>query len=293
MKDEHHMHDSAASPQPTHSHSMQCMEIWGGNHPTQRSVSTPGLDIWVWSQPYQASAGGGDVHYVSLCGGGETTRLILADIAGHGASVADTAVDLRRLMRESINHKSQSRLVQRLNRQFAKLSKLKKFATAVVATYLARTNQLTLSNAGHPRPLFYQASNATWSFINDNRGDGTQGLANLPLGVDGTTNYPPVILNLQPGDLLLIYTDALPESKGTGGMLGEQGLLEVLQTLDATHPATLVQQLITRLHDHLNSQPAIDDATILLLHHNGTRPSPLSLTQKLDVYAKVFRLKRV
>ncbi len=284
---------TTAHPPADTTHSMQCMEIWGGNHPTQRSVSTPGLDIWVWSQPYQASAGGGDVHYVSLCGGGDITRLILADIAGHGSSVADTAVDLRRLMRDSINHKSQSRLVQRLNRQFAALSQLKKFATAVVATYLARTQQLTLSNAGHPRPLLYQAATRTWSFIDDNRGNSKQGLANLPLGIDATTSYPPVILNLHPGDLVLIYTDALPESTGTGGMLGEQGLLAILQSLDATQPATLVAQLTNRLHDHRNEQPAIDDATILLLHHNGSRPPRLSLSQKLDVYAKVFRLKRV
>jgi hypothetical protein len=44
------------------------MEIWGGSSAIERSASTPGLDLWIFSRPYQQADGGGDVHYVSLCG---------------------------------------------------------------------------------------------------------------------------------------------------------------------------------------------------------------------------------
>ena len=71
----------------------------GAAAPRPSEVSTPGLDLWVWSRPYQQAAGGGDVHYVSLCGGGLITRLILADVSGHGDSVAELATSLRDLMR--------------------------------------------------------------------------------------------------------------------------------------------------------------------------------------------------
>ena len=70
-------------------HSMQCMEIWGGSQAADTAVSTPGLDIHVRSQPYGGAASGGDVHYVSLCGGGVITRLIVADLSGHGAALAE------------------------------------------------------------------------------------------------------------------------------------------------------------------------------------------------------------
>jgi len=33
-------------------HTLQCMEIWGGIEPVERSVSTPGLDLWVFSRPF-------------------------------------------------------------------------------------------------------------------------------------------------------------------------------------------------------------------------------------------------
>ncbi|HEY2837751.1 MAG TPA: PP2C family protein-serine/threonine phosphatase, partial [Pirellulales bacterium] len=236
--------------------------------------------------------GGGDVHYVSLCGGGLITRLILADISGHGSSVAELGRAMRDLMRRNINRKTQARLVRELNRQFTELAKLSRFATAVVGTYLANRDQLTLCNAGHPRPLWFRAAARDWRFV-DSDGSGEQtGLTNLPLGIDSSTSYPQATLDLTPGDVILIYTDALTESTGAAGkMLGEQGLLEMMRTIDATQPAEMAQALIDRLNKYRGGRQADDDSTFLLLHHNARNSGRLSLRQKLDVYAKVFHLK--
>jgi hypothetical protein len=43
-------------------HAVQCMEMWGGSHAAESAVTTPGLDAWVYSQPHQGPAEGGDVH---------------------------------------------------------------------------------------------------------------------------------------------------------------------------------------------------------------------------------------
>src|SRR5271156_6368743 len=140
---------------PAGRHPMHCMEIWGGNQAVDSAVSTPGLDVWVYSQPHKGAAHGGDVHYVSLCGGGVITRMIVADVSGHGESVAEFSGMLRSLLRRNVNRKSQKRLVAALNQQFAAHAQSRRFATAIVATYLANYDQLTLCNAGHPRPLWY------------------------------------------------------------------------------------------------------------------------------------------
>ena len=71
---------------------LQCMEIWGGIEPVERTVSTPGLDLWVFSQPFQGDEQGGDVYYVTLCGGGLITRIVVADVSGHGSSVAEFSI---------------------------------------------------------------------------------------------------------------------------------------------------------------------------------------------------------
>ncbi len=67
------------------------MEIWGGSDHVERSIATPGLSAWVSSTPFEGADDGGDVHYVSLCGGGIITRVVVADVSGHGEAVAEVA----------------------------------------------------------------------------------------------------------------------------------------------------------------------------------------------------------
>lgn len=93
------------------------MDIWSGNRSVENEVSTPGMDLYVYSQPYRGESRGGDVHYVSLCAGGVVTRLMLADVSGHGEAIAGTSQALRSLMRRHMNAKSQTRLVGELNRR--------------------------------------------------------------------------------------------------------------------------------------------------------------------------------
>src|ERR1700682_5962792 len=136
---------------------MQCMEVWGGSQLTSRSVEFGGLEAWVYSKPYGQAQRGGDVYYASSCATGRITRLLLADVAGHGHSVASTAADLRTLMRRFVNRLDQTEFVRLLNLQFATLSRAGTFATAIVGTFFAPSGRLTVCNAGHPRPLLYRA----------------------------------------------------------------------------------------------------------------------------------------
>ena len=161
-----------SSPEATDQQTLQCMEIWGGIEPVERRVATPGLDLWVFSQPFEGDEQGGDVYYVTLCGGGVITRIVVADVSGHGASVAEFSSSLRTLLRKNINQKSQRRVVEQLNRQFGEMAGMRRFATALVTTYLASTDRLSVCNAGHPRPLYRRAHDGRWSLLpcNERRG---------------------------------------------------------------------------------------------------------------------------
>ncbi len=102
-------------------HVLQCMEIWSGSKSIENIVSSPGIDGWIYSQPYLGQPSGGDVHYLSLCVGGIVTRLVLADVAGHGQIVASTSNTLRGLLRRFMNVKQQDRLVAEINSEFARI----------------------------------------------------------------------------------------------------------------------------------------------------------------------------
>jgi serine phosphatase RsbU (regulator of sigma subunit) len=270
------------------------MEIRGGNQAVETCTATPGLDLWLYSLPYEGDDHGGDVHYVSLCGGGIVTRVIVADVSGHGATVADVAHDLRTLMRRYINSKTQDRLVRELNRRFSELAAMRRFATAVVATYLATTRTLTISNAGHPRPLIYRASTGEWSLLADPDGDGGLAPANLPLGIDDASRYRRFTTELGERDLVLFYTDAVTEAgNAEGGLLGEQGLLDLLRNCDPHDPAAIAQRMPAALDAYRGGKPADDDLTFLLLCCNAGPPPRLTIRQKVDVYARFFGLKPV
>jgi phosphoserine phosphatase RsbU/P len=272
----------------TRPHSMRCMEISGGSQAIEEAVSMPGLDLWVFSKPHLGSSSGGDVHYLSLCGGGVISRLIIADVSGHGERVAEFSAFLRGLMRQNINKKSQTELVRTLNRKFTEMAQFRRFATAIVATYLATRRSLTICNAGHPRPLWYRAGADRWELLDHS----VQGAGNLPLGLDDETHYRQFALDLAPGDMILFYTDALTEAADSiGQMLGESGLQEIASDIGPGAPDEFGRELLSRLERHRNGRPADDDATVLVLHHNARGPRRASLGEKLDVYAKVFGLK--
>ncbi len=275
-------------------YTLQCMEIWGGIEPVERSVSTPGLDLWVFSQPYRGEDRGGDVHYVTLCGGGLITRLVVADVSGHGSAVAEFSSTLRSLLRKNINQKSQKRFVESLNREFAEMAQLRRFATTVVITFLASTGKLSISNAGHPRPLLFRAVEKKWSLLPEI--DDERGQSNLPLGLDEETRYYTFDLELARGDLVVLYTDALSETADpSGALLGESGLLQSVRELDVhdPSPATVGQALLQKVERFRQTASAEDDATLLVLVHNGGGARRLSLAEKLDVYGKVFGFKPV
>src|SRR5437879_6968338 len=114
---------------------MQCMEVWGGNQPVDASVTMAGLDAWVYCKPYQGADGGGDVYYVSACATGRITRLLLADVSGHGEQVNAVGKTLRTMMRRYVNYIDQRSMVRTLNRELTTLSTVGCFATALVCTF--------------------------------------------------------------------------------------------------------------------------------------------------------------
>ncbi|MGH7133226.1 MAG: PP2C family protein-serine/threonine phosphatase [Phycisphaerales bacterium] len=284
------------APAPTaqvDAHTMQCMEVWGGFGVSNSGVQMPGIDAWVFSRPYADSHEGGDVHYVSSCGTGRISRVLLADISGHGAQVADLAKTLRSLMRRYVNFVDQQKFVERLNAEFSSLTQMGLFATAAIATYFGPSGTLSVSNAGHPRPLLYNTARKSWRILTEEASKPPTGLYNLPLGLVDDTAYPSIDLKAMPGDVAIFYSDSLIEAPiGAGRLLGQEGLLDLARTLDTSSPATLTSQLFETVQKRSGVDDLGDDVTILVLRPNETdAESPLGerLRAQLRFYAMVGR----
>jgi sigma-B regulation protein RsbU (phosphoserine phosphatase) len=270
---------------------MTCMEVWGGNAAAETSFGTLGIEIWIHSIPYQQADSGGDIHYVSTCSSGRITRLLVADVSGHGVKVSDLAVKLRGLMRQHINKIDQRRFVEKMNEDFASLRNMGGFATAMATTYHSPSAEFTFTNAGHPYVLYYHHRTRAWKIINPSESrskpENSEPISDLPLGVLEQMNYREVTLRAEAGDLALIYTDSLFESKRPdGSMLGIDGLRELVSTCDASRPNSLIGELLGKIRQLAPGNLTDDDTTVVLMRSLGNKSRPGLLT----IFAAPFRL---
>ncbi len=250
---------------------MQCMEVWGGNRSVNKAFDMPGLRTWIFSRPHEEAESGGDVYYVSSCASGRITRILLADVSGHGAAVSDLALGLRDLMRQNVNVIRQDRFVAAMNHQFAKLVRTGGFATALVATFFQPTRKLSICNAGHPPPLLYETRRNAWRLVEPDRDDSPR-ISGTPLGVHDEAEYPQVRIPLARGDRVIFYSDALSEAlDGQERMLGTEGLRELVQNLPQASPRELLPELLKSLEARNSGNLKQDDVTALMFQATGSR----------------------
>jgi serine phosphatase RsbU (regulator of sigma subunit) len=250
------------------------MEIWGGNQATDQSFAAPGIDIYVHSSPYMASeVGGGDIYYLTSCASGRISRMLLADVSGHGASASELAVSLRDLLRANVNKISQKQFVEGMNREFGRVAEDSCFATAIVATYFEPTKSLAFSIAGHPYPFYYRASKQRWVHL-DPQGIKGDDIGNLPLGILEESTYPGRKIETQTGDMFLLYSDAFIESVCRNDQqLGMSGILELLNEMGTPDPQTVIPYLRSAVESMSKGNLLDDDATLILGHMTQTKPT--------------------
>ena len=259
--------------------SLNCMEVRGGYQAINSHYTTAGMKIWLYSRPHQDEATGGDVYYLSSCASGRITRVLLADISGHGSQMGDVSQSMRKMMRKNINRISSRNLIAQLNRDFEASDENGYFATGLVGTYFCPTKTLTIHNAGHPAPLHWSVRDSSWSLLEGRSTSSSVGPANLPLGVTGNTNYDSTRFKMQEGDLLLFYTDGLSEARQYGSkVLGIEGLLDLVKQVELGEPATFIPRLLDRVRTLTGDDLQKDDLTLILAQ---IQPGHISLADNL------------
>jgi serine phosphatase RsbU (regulator of sigma subunit) len=269
---------------------LSCLEIFGGNGAMNTAVAIPGLDAWVYSKPHEADHGG-DIHYITACGSGNIARVLVADVSGHGEQVQQLARTLRDSVRRNIETLDMRRLARSLNDAFSKSAANGRFATAIVATFFAPSSQLILVNAGHPRPILFDARAGAWRAIGAHEPGASTGRGprNLPLGVIEGVDYEQFAVDFHEGDALLLVTDAVVEAKDRSGeMLGEPGLVQLLNASPDMAHERVVDSIVRALRDRTGQHFADDDLSIILLRRNHDGARSLSMGEHARVWMKRF-----
>jgi sigma-B regulation protein RsbU (phosphoserine phosphatase) len=250
---------------------LACMEVWGGNRKTIQSVELPGLSGWVYSKPFEASAGGGDLHYLSVCNHGILSRIALADVSGHGMGVDSVAIKLRGLIREYINTWDQSALMRDINNVFREDQREGSYATASIFGFYLQFSCLAFTNAGHLPPLCYRASRRQWEFLQEAPSPSGE-IHGLPLGLITGTGYRQNAVKIDTDDMLVLYTDGITEAVNQAGEeLTAEGLLRLVRSCSVGSPLATGRSLLDAVREFQRGMPDNDDQTMIVLQRTGGR----------------------
>jgi serine phosphatase RsbU (regulator of sigma subunit) len=249
---------------------MSCLEIRGGNRKESYSVELPGLSAWIACRPLTPATEGGDLHYMTVCGKGAISRVVLADVAGHGEGVSSIAERLQHALRTHVNTWDQSILLRELNNSFLAGASGVQFATAFVLGHYVQSGEMVFTNAGHVPPLWYRAAERKWMIISHSTPYAKE-IADLPLGLIEGTPYTQTAIQLSPGDLFVLYTDGITESMDAAGhQLGSDHLASLASTVPVGLPDEAGEALLSCVEIFRGSVPAGDDETIVVLKRNAS-----------------------
>jgi sigma-B regulation protein RsbU (phosphoserine phosphatase) len=255
----------AVNSKPGEVYRLACLEIRGGNRAAVYQAELPGLAAWISCRPLLPATRGGDLYYLSVCSQGAISRITLADVAGHGDDVGTLAERLRESLREHADEWDQSALIRGLNDSFLQVSTGGKFATALFLGQYVETGEMLFTNAGHPPPLWYRAESRTWSLLQEETPFSKE-VADLPLGIIAGTTYTQVAVQLEPDDLLLLYTDGIFESRNQRGeQLGLDGLLEMARRLPIGSAPEVGSALLESIERFRGPVATKDDETLVAL----------------------------
>ena len=218
----------------------------------QRVPAIPGATIA--GRCVSAQAVGGDYYDIFLTVDGDIC-FALGDVSGKGISSALLMATLRASLRTLIldNDLSPTQLVFKLNRLIHEASAQNRFATFAVFFYKPQTRSLTYVNAGHNAPLLLRGKEV----IRLERGGPV-------LGLFPDCTYEQETLQIQPGDLLLVYSDGVTESiNPAGDEWCEEGLIASMQHRRRGAGA-IVEDVFQALHTFADGTPQPDDLTLLV-----------------------------
>jgi sigma-B regulation protein RsbU (phosphoserine phosphatase) len=141
-----------------------------------------------------------------------------------------------------------------LNRNVAPRFPLGRFITAFFGVLQPAIGSIEYANAGHNYPLVLRANGE----VERVRGGG------LVLGLTTEVQYAPHQLILDPGDMLILYSDGVTEAPSAKGeYFGEHRLAEYLRTHGAEACSEVIQGLVDRVREWSGTPGLSDDFTVV------------------------------
>ncbi len=187
---------------------------------------------------------------------GDDLVVTITDVSGKGVGAGMIASGVHAAVRlMAVSCVDLSNLAVRVNHYLSGATEDNRFATFAMVR-IEPDGRLTAVNAGHCPILIRRADGR----INEISSSG------FPLGMMPVAEYREDTTRLEPGDLLLLYTDGLTEAEDPDDEeFGVQRVSRVVAELDEPTAAIACRTLLKAVDDFTCGQPLHDDATLLVV----------------------------
>ncbi|MBV8571056.1 MAG: SpoIIE family protein phosphatase [Acidobacteriaceae bacterium] len=182
--------------------------------------------------------------------------ILVGDVSGKGLSAALLMSNLQAAAR--VVFESPEPLgaqISRLNRSIAMSCPGSCFITFFAAVLDIKTGKLLHCNAGHNPPLIVRTDNQVHSLA----------ATGLPLGITRDGGYEVKSSCLEPGDVLVLFSDGVTEACSPDDEeFGEQGLIRLIQENRNCSAADLIEAISEKLKTFTAGAPPADDITLAI-----------------------------
>lgn len=237
----------------------------------QRSMlpqQQPQIDGWKVAARYHAAneVGGDFYDFFALTEDRRQWNLIIADVADKGVPSALYMVLTRTAVRNAADpQRGPAATLQLANRYILADTQADILVSALCGRLNADSGQFVYSNAGHNFPLWWRAEPAAIVELREH---------GLIMGVRLNLQLSDYAIQLQPGDVLVMYTDGVTEAhKEDHEEYGAQRLAETVAAFMRANPTAspeiLVEVILDSVAHFVAGAPQADDMTLLVLKRDG------------------------
>ncbi|MGD2114763.1 MAG: PP2C family protein-serine/threonine phosphatase [Acidobacteriota bacterium] len=225
----------------------------------------PDLPGWRIAHSYRtANEVGGDYYDFRRLPDGRVA-VVAGDASGHGIAAGLLMVIAHSTLKLAFDQDPRPRAVlPMVNKAIAAAGGRRAFLTLFYGLLDPETGRLDYICAGHPFPLLRRAGGRVREI----------GSGALPLGIRESIELATESVTLEPDDLLLIYSDGIPEvlRRSTGETFGFQRMRDLAAaggTAQETH-----DRVLSAFDGFLAGEPQTDDISLVVLHRLPAVPPP-------------------
>ena len=203
---------------------------------------------------------GGDFYdFIPLEPGPDGPRwgIAIADVADKGVPAALFMALSRTMLRSVATSRVDPGLtLTRLNDLILSDAQADMFVSVFYAVWEPASGKVTYANGGHNAPMMFEQE-ARCSFLDEHE---------IVLGVQGGVDYRTHSVTLQPGSLLVLYTDGVTEATDDrGDFFGAQRLEALILGAADWNAQTLAETIASRVSDFCSETDLRDDLTAVIL----------------------------